>query len=111
MAEQILSVLRLQDKSLIDCIEKMVEVVKDDSHSATIFVLGGVNIQIDLLNIGSNPQILTILEKDTTLIAWLQLFRQWNITIHFDRGGNKPEKSAFFDVIRINYQDNQTQIE
>lgn len=67
MAEQILSVPRLQDKSLIDCIEKMAEVVKDDSPKTTIFVLGGVNIQIDLLNIRNNPQILTILEKTRRL--------------------------------------------
>ena len=105
MAEQILSVPRLQDKSLIDCIEKMAEVVKDDSPSATIFVLGGVNIQIDLLNIRNNPQVLTILEKNTTLIHGFY-FSGIGFTIHFDRGGNKPEKSAFFDVIRINYQDN-----
>jgi hypothetical protein len=109
MASQTLSIPRLQDKSIIACIEKIAQELQEYEPVTSMTLFGEINVNFDPLDLKNNSEVQSLLEKSTTLIQRINFScNKAFIRINFYRGGghNNLEASAFFDSIELNYNKN-----
>ncbi len=109
----VLSIPRLSDKSLLDCVEKVAHVVSQKQITANLSFFGNGNLTtFDPLNIknADNEIINSLLQANSALIERLSFSVSSNqgdsYTLNFFRGGVSDPKSPYYDQIRFTESDN-----
>lgn len=101
MSAQSLTIPRLEDRAIIDCLVQISKLLPQHAPNVSLGLLGGGNHGFDPLKHENDQRLSSLLNKKSTLIATASYsVGGFNITIY--RGGRTEHKSPYTDEVVLN---------
>jgi hypothetical protein len=97
---QVITIPRLKDKVIIDCLKEIAKEVENHSPQVSLELIGSSNIQFDPLAEADSGELLALLKKNSELI-FLATLSAGGFVVAIFRGGRSDQKSPYTDEVML----------
>jgi uncharacterized membrane protein (DUF485 family) len=105
LSEQVIAISRLKDKAIIDCFKEIAKEVENRNPTATLELIGSIQIEFDPLAEEDSGELLALLKKNSGLI-FNAYFSAGGLSVTINRGGRNDPKSPYTDELTLRTNSN-----